>query len=109
MTRRSEFARVRQEGRSAAGRYFVLATLEDPELEGFRFGFVTSKRVGNAVTRSRVRRRLRSLVRDEGDVMSAGRYVVLIARFRAGEAAYADLVADWRRLVKKLEMGKEEA
>ena len=109
MTRRNEFARVRQEGRSAGGRFLVLATLEDPEVDGFKFGFVTSKRVGNAVVRNRVRRRLRALVREEGGALSDGRYLVLIARFRAGEADYAELVADWRKLVKRLKIGREDA
>lgn len=109
MTRRSEFARVREEGRSAAGRFFVLATLDDPEVDGFRFGFITSKRVGKAVTRNLVRRRLRALVREEGDRLKPGRYLVLIARFRAAEATPEELRADWQRLVKRLDIGEEDA
>jgi ribonuclease P protein component len=107
MTRRSEFALVREKGRSQAGRYLVMATMEDAALEGCKFGFVTSKRVGNAVVRNRVRRQLRSVVREYGEELQAGRYVVMIARFRAGEADYEELVKDWRKLVRQLEIGKE--
>ena len=108
MTRRSEFAGVRQGGRSQAGRYLVMATLEDAAVVGFKFGFVTSKRVGNAVVRNLVRRRLRAIVREEGESLSAWRYIVLIARYRAGEASQEDLAKDFRKLVKRLEIGKGE-
>jgi ribonuclease P protein component len=86
-----------------------MATLEDAGLEGLKFGFVTSKRVGNAVVRNRVRRQLRSIVRDCGDELSLGRYVVMIARFRAGKASFEELQQDWRKLVKRLQIRKEGA
>jgi ribonuclease P protein component len=109
MTRRSEFARVREAGRSMAGRFLVVATLEAAELEeGIKVGIVTSKRVGKAVVRNRVRRMLRSVLRERGDEMTGGRYVVVIARYRAGEADFQELEADWLRLVERLGMRKEE-
>lgn len=107
MTRPSEFALVRQQGKSIGGHYLVMATMEDAALEGIKFGFVTSRKVGNAVVRNRVRRRLRAISREFGDVIAPGRYVVVIARFRAGEGSYEDLVKDWRKLVKRLKIGKE--
>lgn len=109
MTRRSEFARVREGGQSTGGRYLVMATLADAELEGLKVGFVTSKRVGNAVVRNRVRRQLRSIVRECGDEVVPGRYVVMIARYRAAEASFEELREDWRKLVKRLEIRKEGA
>ncbi len=108
MTRRSEFALVRQQGQSTGSRFLVMATMEDAALEGLKFGFVTSRKVGNAVVRNLVRRRLRSITRECGDVLKPGRYVVVIARFRAGEASYEDLLRDWHKLVRRLEIGKEE-
>ena len=40
MTRRAEFARVRRKGRSVAGRYLVMATLEDPALPHLKLGLI---------------------------------------------------------------------
>ena len=102
MTRRTEFARVKSEGRSKAGRYVVVATLEDPAVEGLKWAFVTSRRVGNAVARNRVRRRLRSIVSKHGDRVQPGRYLVMIARFRAAEADFEQLERDWLQVVKRL-------
>ena len=102
MTRRSEFSHVKKKGRSKAGRYLVLATLQDSSLEHMKWAFVTSKRVGNAVVRNRVRRQLRSIVSKYGDRLSPDRYLVMIARFRAGEADYHQLEADWLKVAGQL-------
>ena len=102
MTRRSEFARVRKEGASVACRHFVLATLADSSLEHLKVGLITSRRVGKAVTRNKIRRRLRSILSKHGDRVESGRYLVMVARHRAGEADFRQLEADWLRLAKRL-------
>lgn len=102
MNRRSEFARVRERGESAASRYFVLATLADPTVEGFKVGFITSRRVGKAVTRNKIRRRFRSLLSKHGETVGVGRYVVMIARQGAAEASFLKLEQDWLRLAGRL-------
>lgn len=56
-----------------------------------RFGFVTAKRVGNAVIRNRVRRRLREIVRTQLGQIDPGWDVVISARDNAGAATYAEL------------------
>ena len=102
MTRRAEFSRVKKEGQSKAGRYLVLATLRDPSLEHLKLAFVTSRRVGKAVVRNRVRRRLRSIVSKHGDCLDPDRYLVMIARFRAGDADFQQLEQDWLQRAKRL-------
>lgn len=104
MNRRSEFARVRRDGTSLAGRYFVMATLEDPTLESVRIGLITSRRVGKAVDRNRIRRRFRALFSKHGDRIAKGRYIVMVARHRAGEATFQQLEDDWLRLAGRLEI-----
>ena len=108
MTRRAEFARVRREGRSVAGRYLVMATLEDPELPHLKLGLITSRKCGKAVVRNRIRRRLRAIVSRHGASLEGKRYLVLVARFSAGEAAFRELEEEWLRLAGRLGiLGKE--
>ena len=107
MRRKSEFLRVRQKGISCAGRFLVLACLRDETVPDFRFGFVTSKRVGNAVARNRVRRRLRSIVQREGEDLERGHYVVTIAKSGAAEASFDDLREDWAALVRRCGLRRE--
>jgi ribonuclease P protein component len=61
------------------------------EIPPARAGFVVSRAVGNAVTRNRVRRRLRHLVRERLDQMPAGSTVVVRALPGAGDLSYARL------------------
>lgn len=102
MTRRNEFARVRRDGKSAASRHFVMATLADSSITHLKVGLITSRRVGKAVTRNKVRRRLRSILSKHGDRLQSGRYVVMVARHRAGEASFQQLEQDWLRLAERL-------
>ena len=66
LTRASEFRNVREKGQSFHGRFLVLNISEPPPAQEqssqqtARIGFITSRRVGSAVVRNRVRRRLRS-------------------------------------------------
>jgi ribonuclease P protein component len=62
-----------------------------------RYGFVTSKRLGGAVVRNRVRRRLREIVRNAD--AKPGYDVVLSAKTTAAAAAFADLRASVAKLM----------
>ena len=70
-------------------------------------GFVVSRSVGNAVTRNRVRRRLRHLVREwlthapEGTVLPEGLVVVVRALPAAADASAEDLATDLRRCLAR--------
>lgn len=71
------------------------AELIRPEREGpAQVGFVVSSRVGPAVTRNRVRRRLRHLTRDRLDRLPAGSRWVVRALPAAAEATAAELSDD---------------
>lgn len=101
MRRKAEFLRIRRMGRSCSGKYIVFAILRDDGVPDFRFGFVTSKRVGGAVARNRVRRRLRAIVQREGDALLRGHYVVMIAKRGAAEASFSNLLDEWRALAQR--------
>lgn len=98
LKKRTEFLRVRS-GRRWSGQAFVLEARPRPDgaggPAGARFGFTVSKKIGSAVVRNRVRRRLRALAAalDPSQVRQGYDYV-LIARPGAAERAYRDLKAD---------------
>ena len=109
MTQRSEFARVRRDGRSMPGRFLVMATLADDSLEHLKLGIITSRKVGKAVTRNKIRRRLRGIISKHGERIDPERYLVMIVRHRAGDATYRQLEDDWLRLAGKLGILEETA
>ena len=100
--RSGEFERVKREGASYAGRYFVLAVLRGrPESERPRIGLITSRRVGDSVTRHRVRRQLRELFRLARPLIKGGLWLVFIARAAATRATYPAMEAELRTLGAK--------
>jgi ribonuclease P protein component len=85
---------------------FVLEARPRPagaQAPGPRFGFTVSKKVGGAVVRNRIRRRLRALVAalDPARVREDFDYV-LIARPGAGERSYPELAADLEQALDRV-------
>lgn len=103
MKRASEFALVRARGSSEAGRYLVLSTAPLPGSApaSSRFGIITTKRVGHAVQRNLLRRRVREILRAHAEPLASGLYVVVILRRRAVYADYATLERELSGLIKK--------
>lgn len=103
MNRRADFARVKSTGRAKAGRFLILSTLADPGLSGLRTGFITTRRIGKAHDRNRVRRCFRALVQLHAPKFTdMRRYLVTIARPGAAAATFAELEADWLRQARRL-------
>ena len=92
LLRSRDFARVRRRGRSTSGPLVALyvASVRPPDI---RVGFSVSKKVGKAVIRNRVKRRLREAVRQELPSIRPGTDLVFIARPSAAEASYCEIVA----------------
>lgn len=74
-----DFQNVRQNGRRAHGKYFVLSWAPN-KLNHSRFGIIASKKTGNAVARHRAARLLRESIRHQLDTINPGYDFVLIAR-----------------------------
>jgi ribonuclease P protein component len=100
LTHAAEFERVRKEGRVTRGPLFSIAVLSVAG-ETTRAGFITSRKVGGAVKRNRVRRRLRDIVRRHQNELVDGIWVVTIASVRAARVSYAALEAEWLRLAAR--------
>ena len=96
----AEFNRVRTQGKSIRGHLLIIGFLKT-ENEAFRAGFITSKRIGGAVVRNRVRRRLRDIVRTEQTRLRPGFWFVLIARPAAARATFQELKDEWLRLAER--------
>lgn len=66
-----------------------------------RIGFTVTKKVGNAVVRNRVRRRLREVVRNvERDTLLNGLDLVLIGRAATQTRPFDALVSDFRKALR---------
>jgi ribonuclease P protein component len=95
-----EFERVRKEGQAVRGGLLMLSVLPVDGEKRFRVGLITSRRVGGAVERNRVRRRLREIVRRNQQALKGGIWFVVIARRSAAQTDSAVLEAEWLRLAQ---------
>ncbi len=104
LRRRLDFVAIQRSGTKIHGRAF-LALVSPSELTGQatgRLGITVTKRVGNAVTRNRIKRLVREWLRLHGWV-PAGRDVVIIAKEAAAELrALADVAADLERIAARV-------
>ena len=91
------FQYVYRKGHSVACRNLVMLAAPGREL---KVGFSVSKKVGKAVTRNKVKRRLRECFRPSLGDVKTGLYVI-VARPAAAEAAFDTLQKDVRYLLKK--------
>jgi ribonuclease P protein component len=96
-----DFQRVRR-GRRVNGVYLTLSCAHQAAEPGpARIGFSVGKRVGNAVVRNRVKRRLREATRRLLAGVPPGWDLVLSARPEAAAADYTALAADVRALLDR--------
>lgn len=107
LRRSHQFAEVRACGRIAHGPLFSMSVTAAPEgapeLGGeSQIGLITSRRVGGAVVRVLVRRRLRELHRLHRPHIRSGLWIVLIGKTAAATAPWTSLCTEWLRLGRKL-------
>ena len=95
------FRRLYRKGSSAAGKYLVLYCRRNGTEEN-RVGLTVSAKLGKAVVRNRLRRRLREIYRLNERRFQTGWDIVVVARSRAVTAEYAELERAYLSLAAKL-------
>lgn len=109
LTKRKDFEIVYRKGRAWANNLLVLRALPN-ELGSSRYGFAAGKRLGGAVVRNRVKRRLREGARLAP--IKDGWDIVLIARQHAVDTDYHTLKRALEELLARAQLlgnGREEA
>jgi ribonuclease P protein component len=95
MRRREDFtSAVRRGDRAGRSRLVLHLQRRDDVDETSRVGFTVGRPVGDAVTRNKVRRRLRHLVRERLHLLPAGSLLVVRANPKAATARNSELAAD---------------
>src|SRR3954464_659525 len=99
----NDFQAAFKKGRSFANRQFVVYSLEKEGQDFFRIGLSVSKKIGNAVTRNRVKRYVRQSILELHDLVSPGNDYVIIARKPTAEMDFFEVK---KSLTHVLKVGK---
>jgi ribonuclease P protein component len=103
LRRAEDFSRLRRVGTSHPHRFLVLSCTPN-ELTHNRYGFIVSKHLGKAVTRNRIRRRLREIVRALDPQLTPGFDVVLIARQPLAQQPFDVITRTVNELFRRAEL-----
>ena len=95
------FRRLYHKGKSAAGKYLVLYCRRNGTQEN-RIGLTVSAKLGHAVVRNKLRRRLREIYRLNESQFQPGWDIVVVARSRAVDAPYKKLEGAYLSLAERL-------
>jgi ribonuclease P protein component len=101
LSRAAEFRKVKASGKSWTGKHLVLSILANSGQSTTRIGIITTKRIGNAVCRNQVRRRIREIFRLNQHRIRRGFWLITIARASSVKATFGELERDWLRLVER--------
>ncbi|MBS4534948.1 ribonuclease P protein component [Clostridium sp. D2Q-14] len=100
-----DFSKVYDKGKSIANKYLVMFYIEN-ELDYNRVGFSTTKKLGNAVIRNRVKRLIKESYRLNNDKLINGYDIIFLARVRANNASYKEIEKSIINLLKRSKLNK---
>ncbi len=102
-----DFRRIYRKGRSAVSPCMVVYCQKNRQGRS-RLGVTVSTKLGHAVVRNRVRRRLREIYRLNLSRTQSGYDVIVVARIRAAHTPYQKLEREYLSLLGKLGLLRED-
>lgn len=100
LKKNQEFQRVFQEGKSVANRQFVVYYLSKPEQSNSRFGLSVSKKMGHAVTRNLIKRRMKEALVQLVPNIAYKADIVIIARQPVSTMDYHEIKKSLTHVLK---------
>ena len=101
-----EFRRLYKKGKSAVTPYLVLYVRQTGR-DTNRIGVTVSNKIGKAVVRNKIRRRLREVYRLHTPELKQGYDIILVARVRTAHAPWPEIQKQFLKLCRKLDLLEE--
>jgi ribonuclease P protein component len=95
-----DFRIVYDKGKSFANRYLVLF-IKKNSFNYNRVGFAVTKKLGKAVVRNKVKRRMREAYKLNSEEVKQGYDIIFLSRISAKEASFSELKKAEAHLLKK--------
>ena len=94
ITSKREYQSVYQDNTKYEGNLFIILKKKIPD-DQFAVGIVVSKKVGKAVNRNKIKRRVKAFLRENVHLHKSGKKIVVLAKPEAGNA-------EWKEVKKEL-------
>ncbi len=101
LKKNSEFKAIYSDNYRIVGKYFVFL-IHNQESDILRAGIVCSKKVGIAVIRNKIRRRVKAFFRENYKEINFSRDIILIARKDCASASWQQIVQDLSININKI-------
>ena len=101
LTRNGDFRRLYSRGANSASPRIAMYCRKNGKKIN-RLGITVSGKIGNAVARNRIRRRLKEIYRLNESSLLSGYDLVVVARMKSRFAKYSELNEDFLKLSRKL-------
>lgn len=105
LKKNSDFRRLYSKGKSAVTPHMVVYCRRN-RMDENRLGYTVSTKLGGAVVRNRVRRRLREVYRLNAPSLKTGYDIIIVARGRCVEAKYSAIDSSFLKACEKLDLVK---
>jgi len=102
LKKNSHFQRVYKNGKSKASKNLVVYWLNNENINPVnRYGITISKKIGNAVVRNKLKRRIKDILRrwDDNNYIKPGLDIVIIARKPVVDLDYHQIKTDLKKLL----------
>lgn len=103
LKKNSDFRRLYSKGKSAVTPYLVVYCRRNRS-DVNRLGYTVSTKLGHAVVRNRVRRRLREIYRLNAPNLKSGYDIIIVARTKCVGAKYSAIEAAFMKACRSLEL-----
>ena len=104
LKKKHEYDGVKATGSVARNPFFTIIHSQVPKEESPRVGVVVGRRVGNAVTRNKLKRITRELVRASHSHMAFGHHCIAYPKTTILRSKFQDVEIAWTQMLKKIGM-----
>ena len=108
LKKRYQFNYVYKSGEHFSGEHMVLYVVSS-KTKNIKVGLAVTKKVGHAVVRNRVRRRLREIIKKQVPNLKQNNNIIVVARDNITEASFEKLSNEFLKLIKKANLINEES
>ena len=102
-----DFNRIIQKKQSKSNNYFII-NKEQKNENVPKFGITFTKNIGNAVTRNKLKRRIKSIIDNNKEIYQKNENYIIIAKKRSLELTYKELERELINVFQKIKGEKNE-